>query len=188
MRKIKSILGFVLIVLIVLNSVPALANYSTEDIDRMFLNSFGGIGIYWERTAYGNGTAKDITENARLDSHDYTFRVMSDGTGVAEVSLSGWFSDLRMNPDGTFPLGLEALTACVYAVDTLVPTYNASLIVSPYDVYDVLWEGKLYDTTGTDGWRFLEVSTGRIEAVHDSGAYLIMSVNGPYFNFTYTSH
>ena len=189
MRRLQTVLAFVLMLMMLWIVVPAHAALTTEDVDRMFIGSFDGdgFGSRWERTAYGRGAATDITESAWLDGHEYSLRIMSDGTGVAEVSLFGWFPDLKMNPDASFPLGLDALTACVYAVDKLVPTGNASYLVSPYDIYEVLRAGKFYDTYGFTGWTILEISVGRIEASHDCGAYLIMSVNGSTFNFTYTS-
>ena len=187
MRKLKTVLVFVLVMTLLWGIVPAMAAGTTEDIDSMFIGSFAGTGVSWERTSYGQGAATDITETARLGGHDYSLRIMSDGTGVAEVSLSGWFDDLRMD-DAMFPPGLQALAACIYAVDTLVPTRNASLIISPYDVYDVLQAGMFFDTTGSDGWRIDYINIGRIEASHDSGAHMVMSVYGTTFSFTFTSH
>lgn len=186
MRKMKAVLVFVLAVSLLWGMAPAMAAGTTEDIDRMFIGSFTGTGVSWERTAYGRGAAADITETARLDGHEYGLRIMSDGTGVAEVSLYGWFEDLRMD-DAMFPLGLQALSACVYAVDTLVPTRNASLIISPYDVYDVLQAGMFFDTSGSGGWHVDYINIGRIEASHDCGAHMVMSVNGGTFSFTFTA-
>ena len=168
MRRLQTVLAFVLMLMMLWIVVPAHAALTTEDVDRMFIGSFDGDGF-----------------GSRWD--EYSLRIMSDGTGVAEVSLFGWFPDLKMNPDASFPLGLDALTACVYAVDKLIPTGNASYLVSPYDIYEVLRAGKFFDTYGFTGWTILEISVGRIEACHDCGAYLIMSVNGSTFNFTYTS-
>jgi len=186
MRKMKKVLAVILALLVLESVVPALAAYTTEDLDNMIIGYFYDPSVNWERTSYGRGSAMDITESARLDGHEYILRIMSDGTGVAEVSLSGWFPDLEM--DGAyFPLGLHALTACVYAVDNLIPTRNVSSLISPYDIYEVLKAGELFSTYDLDGWRIQYISVGRIEASHDSGAYLVMSVNGKYFNFTYTS-
>ena len=186
MREMKKILAFMLAVSVLGIVVPAFAVYTTEDVDNMIIGSYYEPSVNWERTSYGRGSATDITESARLDGHEYNIRIMSDGTGVAELSLSGWFPDLQM--DGPyFPLGLQALTACVYAADSLIPTHNVSMLISPYDIYDVLNAGKLYNDDGLDGWRVQYISVGRIEASHDSGACLTMSVNGQSFNFTYTS-
>ena len=186
-RITKALLGALLAMMMLWTSLPALAAWTTEDVDTMLMESFDWSGVRWERTAYGRGAATDITEEATLDGHKYIFRAMSDGTGVAEVSLTGWFSDLKMNWDASFPRGLQAFTACIYAVDQLVPTRNASELLSPYDIYEVLQRGKFFDDTVASGWQVLEISRGRIEASHQCGAYMIISVNGSQFSFLYTS-
>ena len=186
MKKMRTFFGILLAVMLILCAVPALA-YTTEDVDIWFAEGYYEPRVTWQRTSYGRGAAADIYEEARLDGYTYSFRAMSDGSGVAEVALTGWFEDLQMQ-DADFPLGLQAFNNCILAVDKLVPSHDASYVFSPYDIYDILKAGRFYDYDGIDNWTITEIQPGRIEVRHDSGCYLIMSVYGSTFNFLYTAN
>lgn len=158
------------------------ANPTPGDVDREFRNGFPYIA--WKQTSRGTGMRSEYYEEARIKGHDYSFRVMGNGYGIAEISLSGWFADLRMNNDATFPDGLHAYNNFLHASYDAIPDgYDADAFYSAYDIWTVMRNGRPF-TTVSGNWRVTACSKQVLEAVHRDGAYIIFSVNGSRFNIT----
>ena len=148
--------------------------YTPLEIDQMYRECYDFLS--WKQTfSSGYGMSAEYREEARFDRHDYYFGVVGNGECVAEISFSGWFSDMKMT-DGMFSDGLFAYYAFATTAARAVPEGDElEGIISGYDIWDVMSNGRPY-TYSAGGWTVTAASREALEIVHTSGAYALITV------------
>ena len=163
------------------------AAYTTPaGADKIFRESFY-FYVPWQRTIYGSGMEASIYEDAVIDGHNYRFSVHGNGSYIAEISLYGWYPDLKMR-EAEFTTGLYAFNYVLWTLqDVMDPKVYEGLrdVLDAYDVYYLLKNGSYNGEklTRYQGWNFMTMKKKMIEACHDDGAYFILSVDNNRFSF-----
>ncbi len=156
--------------------------YTPYELDVAFKTHYDFLSSSWKQTfSSGYGMSAEYAEEARFDGHHYYFRVVGNGDCIAEISFTGWYSDMMMI-DGLFKDGLYAYTAYLRTAKTAVPEGDQlEEIISGYDIWSVMDYGHpFYWTSG--GWSVTVASRDVLEIIHTSGAYVLISVRDGYFN------
>lgn len=185
--KRKLCLLLALILLIGCSNASALS-ISPAGVDRMFITGIQK-QYQWRMTTRTSGGETTITEEASINGHNYSFRVIGDAANIYEIKLTGWFNDLAMNGPGTYPDPWFVYISFVSMLYDILPdSMGLTNYLDWYGAYDMLKNGDTYGASATY-WTEEYVARGRVELRCSLGGYIVFSVQSDgYYSILYTSH
>ena len=133
----------ILVLVLTALAIPALAQYSVDDVVKCFLERDMG-NVRWKGEFSREGAWASYRAEATIDGHEYYFSVEggheNGEDAVYAMGLSGWYPDLEQK--GRQSGGIRVYKAFLETLIRFVPDQNEVWeIFNPEKIYDILRGG-----------------------------------------------